>query len=191
MKLIAVLSVFPLLLLGFTAAVGSEPLSQAGAVRLEVRKGDAIQPGFCEGAKLVSLDKVLSNPDDYFNKRIQTHAVLTTNVKEYTHISLDENSDFSVLTTVDNESESYTKRQRLPRPSFPSVVTDLFDKLRNLQGAKFTKDMLKLNYYRRDVLACGRLIGSARDFRFAVDDMYTEQSYLLPWQDLQNGKIKR
>lgn len=166
----------------------TEVLSRGGTMHLQVRNGGGIPSGFCGGATFVSLDKMLSTPSDYFDKRVQTHAVLTTNVKEYTRIWLDEKSDFSVLTTVDDESSVYAQGQHSPGPPFPAVVVDLFDKLRAVQGAKFKRDMSKIEYYRRDVMVCGRLTGSGRDLRFAVDDMHTEDSYLLPWSEGQAEK---
>jgi hypothetical protein len=166
----------------------TDALSRGGTMHLQVRTGGAIPSGFCGGATFVSLDKMLSTPSDYFDKRVQTHAVLTTNVKEYTRIWLDEKSDFSVLTTLDDESSVYAQAQHSSGPPFPAVVVDLFDKLSAVQGPKFKRDMSKLEYYRRDVMVCGRLIGSGRDLRFAVDDMHAEDSYLLPWSEEQAEK---
>jgi len=156
--------------------------SRGETTRLEVRSGGAIPPDFCQGAPFVSLDKILSHRDGYLNRRVQTHAVLRTTVKEYTRISLTEGSDISILTTLDEESSHYAERQHVPRAAFPSVVVDLFDKLRAIEGPDFKKDFYKSAYYRRDVMACGRLIGSPGNFFFALDEMHTEDSYLLPWK---------
>lgn len=168
--------------------VVAAPSSEGGATRLEVRTGGTIPADFCDGAKFVSLDTILSNPNSYLNRRVQTHAVLMTTIKEYTRISLDEHSDFSVLTTLDDQSGVYAQGKHSPGPPFPSVVNDLFDKLRAIEGSKFKKDMLKGEYYRRDVMVCGRLTGSGSERRFAVDDMHTEDSYLLPWPGLDRGR---
>jgi hypothetical protein len=93
-----------------------------------------------------------------------------------------------VLTTLDDQSGAYTQSSRSSGPSFPTVVDDLFDKLRSLQGPKFQKDMTKVEYYRRDVMVCGRLTGSGSERRFAVDDMHTEDSYLLPWRGIHRER---
>lgn len=169
-------------------SICAAPLSGGGTERLVLRAGGAIPTDFCDGAKFVSLDTILSAPSDYLNRRVQTHAVLTTNVKEYTRIWFDEHSDFSVLTTLDDQSGVYAQGKHLPSPSFPSVVNDLFDKLRAIEGPKFNKDMSKVEYYRRDVMVCGRLTGSGSERRFAVDDMHTEDSYLLPWRGIERAK---
>jgi hypothetical protein len=164
------------------------PMSSSDNAHLEVRQGGSSAADFCGAAKFVSLDKILATPKDYLDKRVKTHAVLTTNVKEYTRISSAENSDFSVLTTLDDQSVAYTQSSRSSDPSFPTVVDDLFDKLRSLQGPKFPKDMSKVEYYRRDVMVCGRLTGSGSERRFAVDDMHTEDSYLLPWRGIHRER---
>jgi hypothetical protein len=188
LKLTRVLTIAWLLLWTAGLPILAEPLSQGDTTRLEMRKGSAISRDFCEGEKFVSLDKILSRPSEYLNKRVQTHAVLTTNVKEYTRIWLNENSDFSVLTTLDDQSAAYGQGRHSSEPPFPSVVVDLFDKLRAIQGPGFKKDMLKVEYYRRDVMVCGRLTGSGSELRFAVDDMHTEDSYLLPWKSLEQKR---
>lgn len=137
---------------------------------------------FCDGAKFVPLDQVLTNQNQFLNRRIQTHAVLMTDAKEYTRISLAEKSDFTILTTADDESTTYNQRHDLlTRPPF-NVVGDLFEKLRATEGAKYKKDMSKIRYYRQDVMVCGRLVKEQGELRFAVDDMHIEQSYLLPWK---------
>jgi hypothetical protein len=137
---------------------------------------------FCEGAKFVPLDQVLSNQSQFLNKRVQTHAVLTTDGKEYTRIWLAEKSDFTVLTTADNESTAYSQRNDLlTRPPF-NVIADLFDKLRATEGAKYKRNMSRIRYYRQDVMACGRLVKEQGELRFALDDMHIERSYLLPWK---------
>ena len=142
----------------------------------------AAEVGFCERSKFVPLDQVLSEPTQFLNKRIQTNAVLRTDGKEYTRISLDEGSRFSVLTTADNESTAYYKRNRLSvSPPF-DVFRDLFKKLHAREGEKYKPDMTKIQYYRQDVLVCGRLVGSMGNLRFAVDDMRIAKSYLLPWK---------
>jgi hypothetical protein len=141
---------------------------------------------FCEGAKFVPLDQVLTKQNQFLNKRIQTHAILMTDAKEYMRISLAEKSDFTILTTADDESTAYNQRLGLlAKPPF-NVVGDLFEKLQAMEGAKYKKDMSKIRYYRQEVMVCGRLVKSMGDYRFAVDDMHVERSYLLPWKRLKS-----
>jgi hypothetical protein len=137
---------------------------------------------FCEGAKLIPLDQVLANQSRFLNKRIQTHAVLTTDGKEYTRIWFAEKSDFTVLTTADDESTAYSQRNDLSTQSPFNVIGDLLDKLRTAEGAKYKRDISKIKYYRQDVVACGRLVKEQGELRFALDDMHIERSYLLPWK---------
>ncbi|MFC4762965.1 hypothetical protein [Dyella koreensis] len=138
---------------------------------------------FCEGSKFTPLDQVLSKPGEFLNQRIQTHAILRTDAKAYTRISLDEKSGFSVLTTADDESTAYNKRHNLSaKPPF-NVVSDLFAKLHPVEGAKYKADISKVRYYRQNVMVCGRLVRSMGELRFAVDDMHVEDSYLLPWKN--------
>lgn len=140
----------------------------------------AVATDFCDGSKFISLDQVLSRPDEFINKRIQTRAVLKTDAKEYTRISLAEGSNFSILTTADDESTAYGKIHDLSDEPRLSVAKDLFEKLRAVEGARYKPDMSKIRYYRQDVLICGRLVRTMGEFRFAVDDMRVEDSYLLP-----------
>lgn len=135
---------------------------------------------FCDGSKFVSLDQVLSRPDEFIDKRIQTRAVLKTDAKQYTRISLAEGSNFSILTTADDESTAYGQVHDISDRHHLNVVNDLFEKLRAVEGAKYRPDMSKIRYYRQDVLICGRLVGTIGERRFAVDDMRVEDSYLLP-----------
>lgn len=135
---------------------------------------------FCDGSKFAGLDQVLSNPNKFINKRIQTHAILSTDAKEYTRISFDEKSDFSILTTADDESTSYYISHNLSSKTSLNVVDDLFDKLRTTEGKKYKPDISKIRYYRQNVTICGRLVKSMGQLRFAVDDMRIENSYLLP-----------
>lgn len=141
--------------------------------------------GFCDGSGFISLDQVLSRPDEFLNKRIQTRAVLKTDAKEYTRISLAEGSNFSILTTADDESTGYGKTHDISDSTRLNVVDDLFEKLRTAEGMKYKPDISKIRYYRQDVVVCGRLVRSAGELRFAVDDMRVEDSYLLP---LKGGK---
>lgn len=137
---------------------------------------------FCEGAKFVPLDLLLTNQNQFLNRRVQTHAVLATDAKEYTRIWLTEKSKFTVLTTADDESTTYNQRHGLSNHPPFNVVNDLFEKLRAMEGAKYKKDMSKIRYYRQDVMVCGRLVKEQGELRFAVDDMRIERSYLLPWK---------
>ena len=135
---------------------------------------------FCDGSKVVSLDQVLTRTDEFIEKRVQARAVLKTDAKEYTRISLAEGSHFSILTTADDESTAYGKTHDLSGGYRLNVVNDLLEKLRAAEGMKYKPDMSKIRYYRQDVVVCGRLVRSAGDLRFAVDDMRVEDSYLLP-----------
>ncbi|WP_430389914.1 hypothetical protein [Dyella sp. 20L07] len=135
---------------------------------------------FCEESMATSLDSVLLHTDESIGKRIQAHVILRTDAKEYTRISVDEGSHFSILTTADDDSGRYYKSHDLSsRPHF-DVIDDLFDKLRAAEGARFSPDMRKIQYYRQNVTICGRLVRSVDGLRFAVDDMRIENSYLLP-----------
>lgn len=142
---------------------------------------------FCDGSKFVSLDHALSSADKYINRRIQTRAVLKTDAKEFTRISLGENSQFSVLTTADDESTAYWKSHNLSIKNRLNVMDDLFEKLRAVEGSKYKPDMSKIRYYRQDVIICGRLVRSMGELRFAVDDMHIEDSYLLPLKNKKNN----
>jgi hypothetical protein len=142
---------------------------------------------FCDGSNIVSLDRILSSPDKYIDRRVQTHAVLKTDAKEYTRISLDENSIFSVLTTADDESTTYGKRDKLFIKNRLNVIDDLFEKLRAVEGSRYKPDISKIRYYRQDVVICGRLVRSMGELRFAVDDMRIEDSYLLPLKNKANN----
>jgi hypothetical protein len=142
---------------------------------------------FCDGSKFVKLDHVLSSPDKYINSRVRTRAILKTDAKEYTRISLDENSKFSVLTTADDESTTYGKRHNLSVENSQNVVDDLFEKLRAVEGSRYKPDMSKIRYYRQDVVICGRLVRSMGELRFAVDDMHIEDSYLVPFKIKKNS----
>jgi hypothetical protein len=148
---------------------------------LYLLSAQAAGAGFCDGSKFVPLDQVLSNPIQFLNKRIQTHAILRTDGKEYTRISLDEKSNFSMLTTADDESTAYYKRHDLSAKRHFNVFEDLFEKLRVVEGAKYKQDISKIKYYRQNVMVCGRLVKSMGALRFAVDDISVESSYLLPW----------
>lgn len=144
---------------------------------------------FCDGSRLVRLDQVLSRPGDFINKRVQTRAVLKTDAKEYTRISLAEGSNFSILTTGDDESTAYGKTHDLSNGARLSVVDDLNEKLRATEGARYKPDMSKIRYYRQNVVVCGRLVRSAGEWRFAVDDMHVEDSYLLPLKSEKLGAV--
>lgn len=137
---------------------------------------------FCDGAKFVPLDQVLEDQDQFLNRRVQTHAVLMTDAKEYTRISVAEKSSFTVLTTADDESTAYNQKHDLLRGPPFNVVSDLFEKLRAVEGARYQKDMRKTRYYRQDVMACGRLVKEQDELRFALDGLHIERSYLLPWR---------
>jgi hypothetical protein len=142
---------------------------------------------FCEGAKFVPLDQILTKQDQFLNKRVQTHAILMTDAKEYSRISFAEKSNFTILTTADDEATAYNqKNDLLSDPPF-NVVDDLFKKLRAVEGSSFKPDMRKIRYYRQDVMVCGRLVRSMGELRFAVDDMHIEKSYLLPWKNRRKG----
>jgi hypothetical protein len=137
---------------------------------------------FCDGSIFVSLDQVLQKKDHFLNRRVQTHAILRTDAKEYSRISLDEKSDFSVLTTADDESTAYHDRMKLPSPPHAFLIDDFFDKVKERDGEHYKKDLTKIGYYRQDVIACGRLVQYADSYRFALDDMQMKRSYLLPWK---------
>jgi hypothetical protein len=149
---------------------------------LYLLSAQAAGASFCDGSKFVSLDQVLSNPVQFLNKRLQTHAILSTDGREFTRITFDEKSKFSILTTADDESTAYYKQHDLVANPPLNVVDDLFEKLRMAEGTKYKRDMSKIRYYRQNVMVCGRLVKSMGELRFAVDDMHVESSYLLPWK---------
>lgn len=68
---------------------------------------------FCEGAKFVPLDQLLTKQDQFLNTRVQTHAILTTDAKEFVRIWFAEKSNFTILTTADAESTAYNQRMNL------------------------------------------------------------------------------
>lgn len=143
--------------------------------------GRAVAADFCEGAKFVPLDQLLTKQEEFIGKRIQTKAIFSTDAKEYTRISFAEKSNFSILTTADDESTAYSQRHdQLTHPPF-GVIDDLFKKLREVEGPKYKKDMSKIRYYRQDVEACGRLVKKYGELRFAMDDAHIERTYLVPW----------
>lgn len=136
---------------------------------------------FCGDARFVPLDHLISNKGVYLNKRVRTHAVLSTDAKEFTLLREDEKSKHGLLVTSDAETQAYAKRMNLRSKKYITVVDDLFDKLRAREGTRYKPDMTKIRYYRQDVLVCGRVVRSMGKIRFAVDDMRIEKSYLLPW----------
>jgi hypothetical protein len=143
---------------------------------------------FCDGSRFVTLDQVLSHPNDFLQKRIQLRALLRTDAKEFTRLSLDENSRFSVLTTVDEVAGSYNKSHNLSATQSVNVVDDLYDKLRIVEGAKFVQDRTKIRYYRQDVNVCGRLVRTGDGVRFVIDDLHVEKSYLLPFKTVETKR---
>lgn len=63
----------------------------------------------CEGSPEVPIETLLSQPDTFLNKRVQFHAVLSTDGKEYvTLINFEEGHSF-ILTTTDETSTRYSK----------------------------------------------------------------------------------
>ncbi|WP_136259702.1 hypothetical protein [Rhodanobacter lindaniclasticus] len=145
---------------------------------------------FCEGADLVPLDHLLKNESHFLDRRIQTRAVLTTDAKEYTRLWSSEKSNYSVLTTADEESSVYSQKHKdLGLPRF-NVVSDMFEKIRAMEGASYKRDMSKIRYYRQDVLACGRLTKEQGEIRFALDDIRIERSYMLPWKERKSSDSK-
>jgi len=137
---------------------------------------------FCESAKFVSLNDLISDRDTYLDQRVQTRAVLSTDAKEYTLLKQDEGSKLGILISSDSETEDYKKRMHLSPGGGINVVDDLFGKLRRQEGAGYKPDKTKMRYYRQDVVACGRVVESLGEIRFSVDEMRIERSYLLPWK---------
>lgn len=135
---------------------------------------------FCLNSSKETLDQVISNKKQFLGKRVLVHAVLRTDGKEYTRLSLAEGSDVSILATADDESTAYRGRMSPPPPSY-GLREDFFAKLKEREGNRFKPDMSKIGYYRQDVIACGRLVEEAGEYRFALDDMRVEKSYLLPF----------
>lgn len=153
------------------------------ALPLQVTAGN-----FCCGSKITTLDKVLSNPKTFLNKRVQVQATLRTDGKAYTRIASGANPETSILTTADAESTTYSKRHHLSNTPLFDVRKDLFDKLHALEGSKYKRDLSKIRYYRQEVTVCGRLVLSNGTFRFAIDNLRVESSYLLPWKKSQKGE---
>lgn len=144
---------------------------------------------FCDGADFVTLDKILSTPGEYIGKRVQTHAVLMTDAKEYTRLSLAEHSGFTILASGDDETTSYFNSHKLPVRKWSDLVDDLFTKVRAAEGPTFKPHLSMIQYYRQNVTACGRLIKDQGELRFALDELRVENSYLLPLPP-KNGKRK-
>lgn len=158
-------------------------ITRATVIVLISLSGSVSAHNFCGDAKLVSLNNLISNKSAYLNQRVKTHAVLSTDAKEYTLLKQEEKSKRGILITSDAETEEYTKRMSLQPGKAINAVDDLFEKLRAREGAEYKPDMTKIRYYRQDVMACGRLVISMGELRFAVDDMRIEKSYLLPWKN--------
>jgi hypothetical protein len=137
---------------------------------------------FCEGAKFVPLNQLLTKQDQFLNRRVQTHAILTTDAKEFVRIWFAEKSRFTILTTADAESTAYNQRMNLSTEPHINVVDDLFEKLHTAEGGKYKNDMSKIRYYRQKVVVCGRLVKEQNEIRFALDDKHIETTYLLPWR---------
>lgn len=146
---------------------------------------------FCNDAKGASLRDVLSHPDQFINKRIKVDAVLRTDGKEYTRISDSEGSTFSILVTADEESTQYYLKNKISKSENFDVINDLSRKLQRLEGKNHNRDLSKINYYRQDVVVCGRLVKSMGELRFAVDNMHVKDSYLLPWTREQKRKHEK
>ena len=142
----------------------------------------ALSKDFCDGASFVALDNLLQNKAQFLNKRVQTHAVLRTDGKEYTRISLDENSRFSILTTADTETTAYFHAHPDNFHNHVNVIDDLFSKMQSMGVPKSEREMSKIRFYRQEVTECGRLVGDQNEMQFALDDELVERTYLLPWK---------
>lgn len=147
-----------------------------GVASLRVTAGD-----FCDGSRFFPLDKVLTRQGQFLDRRIKTHAILMTDAKEYTRILAAEGSPLTVLTTADDESTRYYKSNNHHYRAF-SLVGDFTAKLRLREGVRYKLDMSKIRYYRQDVTLCGRLVKDKVGYRFAIDDVRVERSYLLHWK---------
>ncbi|QDE39790.1 hypothetical protein FIV34_11520 [Luteibacter pinisoli] len=135
--------------------------------------------GFCDDSPVVSLETLLSHPDEFLDKRVRLHALMATDGKEYSNLRASEESRVSILTTIDEVSSMYAREHPDTGPSF-NLMDDFKAKLKERQGGAYKFDMSKIVQYRQDVDACGRLVGPANDRFFALDDMVILKSYLLP-----------
>ena len=138
---------------------------------------------FCDGASFVPLDRLMVNRSQFLDKRVQTHAVLRTDGKEYTRISLEENSGFSMLLTADAESTAYFHAHPDIVSHYVNVVDDLFSKMQSMGVPKAEREMSNISLYRQEVTVCGRLVGDQNEVQFAVDDQRVERTYMLPWKN--------
>lgn len=142
----------------------------------------ALSKDFCDGASFVALDNLLQNKTQFLNKRIQTHAILRTDGKEYFRISFEENPSFSILLTADAETTAYFHAHPDIANNHVNVFDDLFSKMQSMGVPKSEREMSKIRFYRQEVTVCGRLVGDQNEVQFAVDDERVERTYLLPWK---------
>jgi hypothetical protein len=140
---------------------------------------------FCNNASLVPMDQIAADKDMYLNKRVRSHAVLRTDAKEFSLLKQDETTHFGLRTITDDESVSYSNGLSPQKKQSFNTKGDFFEKLREMEGRAYRPDMTKIIYYRQDVLVCGRLVKSDKEYYFAIDDMVIEKTYLLPWDRLK------
>ena len=138
---------------------------------------------FCDGSNFVALDNLLLNKAQFLNKRIQTHAILRTDGKEHTRISLEENSRFTILLTADAETTAYFHMHPDIVNHYVDAKDDLFSKMQSMGVPKAEREMSKISFYRQELMVCGRLVGDQNEVQFAVDDQRVERTYMLPWKN--------
>jgi len=144
----------------------------------------ALAGEFCSGAPSIPFDRLATEKIDYLGKRVRTHAVVTTDAKEFTLFRQSEASVNGLLEMTDEEGAAYAKRMRLHASPFNFKDDFFFEKLRAAEGNAYQPDLTKIAYYRQDVSLCGRVVQVGRDYFFSVDDLVREKTYLVPSQPL-------
>lgn len=136
---------------------------------------------FCDGAKFVALDDLIANRDSYLDKQVKTHAILRTDLKEYTQLRQDEASRLAILVGWDAEFPGRATVIQGSQGSDlnpSSILRDYYVKLRN-SGISI-EDRSKLKFYRQVRLFCGRVRKAEPiGYRFVIDDSVLERSYLV------------
>ena len=141
---------------------------------------------FCDNAPFVKLNQVISHKTSYIGVRVRTHAILKTDLKEYTIIEQAEGSGTYLLVGSDEQNSGLRNVMGKSDITNSSVSRDFMNKYEQKEGAGAAVDWSKIVYYRQERLLCGRVIKVNGRWRFAIDDSILQRSYLLNWKKKHN-----
>lgn len=137
---------------------------------------------FCDNAPFIKLNQIISHKQSYIGVRVRTHAILKTDLKEYTIIEQSEKSDNYLLVGSDGQNSGLRNITGKSDITSSSVSLDFMNKYKQMEGARAAVDWSKIVYYRQERLLCGRVVKVDGRWRFAIDDSILQSSYLLDWK---------